>query len=328
MKPNYISNITLSIFLALGLLIPTIELAAQTKRSAAGTMAKAYPKATACSGAWTGTISYKRSQTFANNKTEDRVSGRGKDTTAFEMKYDYTARVAVVEMTGQTGSITGKGKVDHSMTSFEKVEAVEKNSCDRGKTWKEMRGTSISQTETSGTGDVEANVNVGVNTDGSYTVSVAIPQIQGQTKGSQSSTYSGQCVPKEGKNFSMPATATAIEGNSLTSDGSHRIDPSDPNRLSGTYTHSWQNVTETITWTLQKCGAPLRLIDLKFEDMKFPNWNDWKEISEQNGDDRWESREDQSDGAECFRRDQIRRHQIQGNLSKVTNGTEQNLTRR
>lgn len=34
---------------------------------------------------------------------------------------------------------------------------------------------------------------------------------------------------------------------------------------------------------LQKCGAPLRLTDLKFEDMKFPNWNDWKAITEQTG---------------------------------------------
>ncbi len=25
------------------------------------------------------------------------------------------------------------------------------------------------------------------------------------------------------------------------------------------------------------------LIELKFEDMKFPNWNDWQEISEQKG---------------------------------------------
>src|SRR5690606_20706124 len=34
---------------------------------------------------------------------------------------------------------------------------------------------------------------------------------------------------------------------------------------------------------LQKCGAPLRLTDVAFEDMKFPNWNDWGEISEEKG---------------------------------------------
>src|SRR5690606_32593005 len=41
--------------------------------------------------------------------------------------------------------------------------------------------------------------------------------------------------------------------------------------------------SETIPWNLQKCGAPLRLVDLKFEDMKYPTWNDWQEISEQKG---------------------------------------------
>jgi hypothetical protein len=76
------------------------------------------------------------------------------------------------------------------------------------------------------------------------------------------------------------ATETTIDGNSLTSDGKHRINPSDPNRLSGSYSKTFaQNVTETISWKLQKGGAPLRLLDLKFEDMKFPNWNDWQEIT-------------------------------------------------
>jgi pimeloyl-ACP methyl ester carboxylesterase len=79
----------------------------------------------------------------------------------------------------------------------------------------------------------------------------------------------------------MPPTPTPVAGNSLTSEGKDRIDPSNPNRLSGSYTKTWQNVTETITWSLEKCGAPLRITDLQFEDMKYPNWNDWREISEQ-----------------------------------------------
>lgn len=76
---------------------------------------------------------------------------------------------------------------------------------------------------------------------------------------------------------------TTVDGNSLTSDGTHRINPSDPNRLSGSYSKTWQNVTETISWNLQKCAAPLRITDLQFEDMRYPNWNDWQEISEQKG---------------------------------------------
>ncbi len=146
-----------------------------------------------------------------------------------------------------------------------------------------MKGESTSKTETKGNGKAEANVSVGINSNGTYSVSVGLPQIMGENTGSTTTSYSGQCTPKEGKNFTSPPTPMPIEVHSLTSDGKHQWNPSDPNRISGTFTATWQNVTETITWSLQKCGAPLRIMDLKFEDMKFPNWNDWQEINEIKG---------------------------------------------
>ena len=237
-----------------------------------------------CSGAWTGSVKYTRQQSMTDNKTVQRVSGRGEDKRKWEMKYDYAAQVAVIESAEGNGNSDARATINHSFSSSETVDAVEKNSCDRGKTWKEMRGTTTSKTETSASqGGLEANVTVGVNADGTYAVSVGVPQIKGKTTGEQSSSYSGQCVPKEGKTITMPATETTVDGNSLTSDGSHRVDPADPNKLSGSFTRTWQNVTETITWNLEKCGAPLRITDLKFEDMKFPNWDAWQEIAEQKG---------------------------------------------
>jgi pimeloyl-ACP methyl ester carboxylesterase len=264
--------------------------AAQTRRApakagaqTASAAAKKAPAAS-CSGAWTGVVTYTRTQSQTNNKTVPRVSGRGEDTTQWEMKYDYRAAVAVVESPARNGSSDGRANVTHSFSSAETVTARERNSCDRGKTWQVMTGTSTTQTQTTGSASgLEANVNVGVNADGTYTVSVGVPQIQGKTTGRQTSTYSGQCVPKEGRNLSMPPTETSIDGNSLTTDGAHRVDPSDPNRLSGSYSKTWQNVTETLTWSLMKCGAPLRLIDLKFEHPRFPDFGDWQEIAEQSG---------------------------------------------
>ncbi len=231
-----------------------------------------------CSGAWTGVIKYTRTQSQSDNKTVERVSGRGQDTRNWQMKYDYKANVTVVEAPEKNGTSIGKASINHSFSSIEKNSAVEKNSCDRGKTWRDMTGTFTSETKTSGSGNEEANVSVGVNSDGTYSVSVGLPPIKGQTTGSQTSSFSNQCTPKEGKNLSMPATTTNIEGNSLSSDGTHRINPDDPNRISGSFSQTNYGVTETITWSLQKCGAELRIIDLKFEDMKFPNWNEWKEI--------------------------------------------------
>jgi pimeloyl-ACP methyl ester carboxylesterase len=254
-------------------------------RTPTQTAAAAQPKkAAACTGAWTGVVTYTRTQGQTNNKTVPRVSGRGEDTTNWEMRYNYRASVAVLEAPERNGSSTGRATVSHSFSSVETVSAKERNSCDRGKTWQVMSGESTSRTETSGSANgLEANVNVGVNTDGTYTVSVAVPQIKGRTTGQQTSTYSGQCVPKEGRNLSMPPTETTIDGNSLTSDGTHRLDPNDPNRLSGNFSRTWQNVTETISWSLQKCGAPLRLIDVRFEHPRFPNFEDWQEVSEQTG---------------------------------------------
>jgi hypothetical protein len=272
--------------LLLSIISGVLPVFGQTRRGASQPVASNQTKQTAqkCSGAWTGTITYTRTQSMSDNKTVQRVSGRGQDTRDWQMKYDYKGQVSVVEAPERNGSSIGRANINHTFSSIEKNSAIEKNSCDRGKTWQDMRGESISKTESSGNAsNQEASVSVGVNADGTYSVSVGLPRIKGQTTGSQSSSYSGQCTPKEGKNLSMPPTETTIDGNSLTSDGTHRINPADPNRLSGSYSKTWQNVTETITWNLQKCGAPLRLIDLKFEDMKFPNWNDWQEIVEQRG---------------------------------------------
>lgn len=272
-----------SLILSLSLFAPSAFLIAQTRRGATVASNKQPTAAAKCSGAWTGTISYTRTQSSSNNKTVERVSGRGQDTTNFEMKYNYKAQVTVIESPERNGSSVGRASVNHSMISTEIVDAKERNSCDRGKSWQVMSGTSTSRTETSGAESVEANVTVGVNSDGTYTVSLGIPQIHGQTSGSQTSSFSGQCTPKEGKNLSLPPTPITVDGNSLTSEGPNRINPDDPNRISGSFSKTWLGVTETITWNLQKCGAPLRILDVKFEDMKFPNWNDWREIVEQNG---------------------------------------------
>ncbi|MBK8149480.1 MAG: alpha/beta hydrolase [Acidobacteria bacterium] len=238
----------------------------------------------ACSGAWTGNVTYSRRQTMSDHKVTQRVSNRGKDTRDWEMKYDYKASVAVLESPEKDGSNIGKARIEHSFTTTETVLAQEENSCDRGKSFQVMTGNFVSKSVATGNAsNVEASIGVGVNSDGTYSVSVGIPQIRGMVSGSETSQFAGQCQPKEGKNVTMPSTATNIDGNSMTTDGSHRINPSDPNRISGSWSQTNLGVTETISWTLEKCGAPLRISDLQFEDMKFPNWNDWQEIVEQRG---------------------------------------------
>ena len=236
------------------------------------------------SEAWTGVVTYTRTQNQSDHKTVERVSGRGKDTRNWEMKYDYKASVGVMESAEMNGQSVGKASITHSFVSKETSTAVEKNSCDGGKTWRDMTGTFVSETKISGQGKTEANVNIGINSDGTYSVSVGVPEIDGLLSGSESSTFSGQCTPKKGKDVTLPASPTKIQGGSLTSDGSTRVDPKNPNALSGSYSLRLPGgVVETISWSLQRHAVPLRIIEVKFADMKYPKWDDWQEISEQTG---------------------------------------------
>ena len=266
------------------MLMPSLSLFGQKPRGGAVASTSTPKSGGKCNGAWTGNVTYTRTQSMNETKTENRVSNRGKDTRRMEMSYNYKASVAVLESPERNGSNIGKANIDHTFKSSDNTEAREENSCDQGKTWNVMYGIFESKSMTRGqASNVEANVSVGVNADGTYAVSVGLPQIEGMTEGEQKSSYSGQCKPKEGKTLTMPNTPTTVQGNSLTSDGRHRVDPRDPNSLSGSYTSSWQGVSETITWSLKKCGAPLRITDIQFEDMKYPNWNDWHAITEQKG---------------------------------------------
>lgn len=234
-------------------------------------------------GAWTGSIVYRRTQSMSEGDTIERVSARGKDNRHVEMYHDYRAVVAVVPDPQQPNSSIGKATVEHIMSSKETTVAKEKNSCDQGKTWQEMTGTFEREQVTRGSGQDVANVRIAVNDDGTYSVGVSAPSIRGVTTGSEKASYSGQCTTKEGKSITYPGMEAAIQGGSLTSDGRHRVDPDQPNRLSGSYSQSFANLTQTITWNLQKCAAPLRLTDITFEHMDFPNWGQWREIVEQIG---------------------------------------------
>ncbi|MFC4313235.1 esterase/lipase family protein [Steroidobacter flavus] len=236
------------------------------------------------SGAWTGSVTYSRTLQVDDEKTVERVSNRGLDYKQSRLYYEFKANVAVLEDpdSEDDGSI-GRATVTHQQTFNETASSTEKNSCDQGKTWQTMSGNFTKQSSISGNGSGDANVSVGMNDDGTYSVSVSVPRIKAQRSASESATYSGQCRPKEGKTTTMPPTQVEVEGGALSSSGRDRVNPSSPNRISGSYAVTNVNVTERMTWNLEKCGAPLRLIAIEFEDMKFPNWNQWQSIAEERG---------------------------------------------
>jgi len=256
--------------LVITLVLPSSFVSAQKK----GTK----PVASKCSGAWTGTVVYTRRHIIKDDKKTPRVSN-GVDEREFRMRYEYAAKVLVTEGIANNTNNIAKANVDMTMTSREKTESKERNSCDRGKTWKEMSGTFINRTETSGQGSTPANVTVGVNMDGSYSVSVGISDIAGKSSGGSSSTYKGQCTEKKGTTLNSPEVPATIGGHSITSDGKHRVDAKTPNAVTGTYTQRMGDLVEQITWSLEKCGPPLRITGVKLYTPVYPDPNDWWELS-------------------------------------------------
>ena len=108
------------------------------------------------SEAWTGVVTYTRTHNQSDHKTVDLVSGRGTDTRNWEMKYNYKASVGVMESAEMNGHSVGKASITHSFVSKETNIAVERNSCDRGKTWQDMTGTFVSETKISGSRPLRA----------------------------------------------------------------------------------------------------------------------------------------------------------------------------
>lgn len=260
--------------LVIAILFGNLSVFAQTKRVPANQQK--------CSGGWTGVVKYSRTQNMSENKTTPRVSGMGEDTSSKQIDYEYEANIIVSESPQKDGSTIAKASLDSIMTGTEITGSKEKISCDRGKTWKTATGNFRSESKIYGTqGGVEANVNVGLNADGTYNVSVALPPIPGKKEGSFISSFSGQCTAKEGKNEKMEPMATNVQGNSFISDGTHRFDPKNPNKISGSYTQKGPgNMVETITWTLRRCGSPLMITDVKLYEANFPSPNSWQTIPE------------------------------------------------
>jgi pimeloyl-ACP methyl ester carboxylesterase len=240
-------------------------------------------QAAQCSSGWAGTIQYSRNQSNSDAKTEQRVTGKGTETTNWSMTYDYVAQVSVRPAAEADYSI-GKATISLTSVSTETKSAQDRYICPHERTPRAMSGSFISKTETRGNGaGLEADVHVGLDSDGTYRVSVGLPDIQGTVSGSNSSSYSGQCTPKQGVNQSIADMPTTINGYTFGSSGQDRVLTSDPDRLSGSYSTSAYGVTETLKWNLRRCGGALRLVDVKFEDMRFPTWEAWQEISEQKG---------------------------------------------
>lgn len=260
--------------------LPALTVGLMLSGVATPAMAKA---TTQCAGGWSGSVQYTRSQSNSSTKTEERVSRNGTETTNWSMTYDYAAQVSVRATADPDVSI-GRASISLSSISTESKTAQDRYICPHERSPRSMSGSFVSQSQTRASGGgLEADVDISMDSDGSYTVGVLLPELQGTVSGSTSSSFSGQCTPRQGVSNSIPDTPTTIDGLRFASSGEHRVNPSSPDRLSGSHSVTNHGVTETLRWDLRRCGGALRLIDVRFEHMRFPNWGEWAEINEQTG---------------------------------------------
>ncbi|MFS2111948.1 esterase/lipase family protein [Sphingomonas sp. Sphisp140] len=261
--------------LAIGLMLSsaTLPVAAGMPSAAAGK----------CTGGWAGSVRYSRTFANSSSKTVQRVSGTGSETSNWSMNSTYTAQVSV-RATPDPDISLARANISMSSVSKETKSSNDRRICPHEKTMRAMSGSFVDQSQVRATGNgEEAEVSVGLDDEGTYRVGISLPSVEGISSGSSSSSYSGQCTAREGRNLSVPDTPTTVDGVRFSSSGTDRVSPSAPDQLSGSHSVSLLGVTETMSWNLRRCGGALRLVDLKFEDMKFPTWNAWKEITEQVG---------------------------------------------
>lgn len=240
-------------------------------------------EAAACASGWAGTVQYTRNQANSSSKTEQRVTGKGTETTNWSMTYDYVAQVSVRPAPEPDLSL-GKANISLSSISTEIRAAKDQYICPHERTPRAMSGNFVTKSETRANGSgLDTDVHVSVDSDGTYSVGVRLPEVKGSVSGSNSSSFSGQCTPKQGVNHSIADMPTTVDGYSFSSSGEDRVQPKDSDRLNGSHSVTSYGVTETLKWNLRRCGGALRLVDVKFEDMRFPTWEAWQEISEQKG---------------------------------------------
>lgn len=236
-----------------------------------------------CTSGWSGSANYTRHFASNTSKSGPRISGDGTETQAGSITSDYAAQFAV-RAGAEPGTSVARANIRYTSNAAEMTSASVQSRCANEHTLRTMTGQTTSETRVqAGASGTEADVSVSLNDDGTYSVGVGTPEVSGMVSGSTSSKFSGQCSHQPDRSGNIGEMPTSIQGYTFQSDGTNRVDQRDPSQLSGSYSVTNFGVTETLKWDLRRCAGSVQMVDLKFEDMKFPTWDAWQTIADQNG---------------------------------------------
>lgn len=240
-----------------------------------------------CNGGWSGVVTFKKT---LKDSLESDEPGIRKNTDRIKHKasrdYDYTAR-AVVDGTDPKNVVvnTKINFTDNDLNWGEERVFDTCHSTENGH-WFIIENTDDRKTEAQASGSAES-FDLQVNEmAGNYSFSASFPEVDGTYNREEHQKRSGHCQPKNNEPYDRSTSeATKVERSGFSID-SEKIDPKNLNVLSGTkiWGDDGNGAVRTfvfqVSWKFTRCPASILVTDVKFEDMKFPEWNAWKEVSE------------------------------------------------
>lgn len=243
-----------------------------------------------CAGGWRGIVTYTKT---LKESLESDDPGIRKSIDRIQHKtsrdYEYSGRAVVDGSDPLKPAVSTKVAFSDLDLSWGQEKVFDTcNSRENGH-WFIIEGTDDRQTQAQASGSAKS-FNLTVNEmAGTYQFSLEFPDAQGQYKREEHTKRTGHCQPKNNEPFDRSTNEVAkIEGASFTVD-SQKVDPNNPDQLSGTkiWGDDGKGQVRTfiyqVTWRFTRCPAKLMITDLKYEHPKFPDPDKWKEIDDRIG---------------------------------------------
>ncbi len=240
-----------------------------------------------CAGGWSGVVTYKKTLKDSLESDEPGIR-KSIDRIKHKTSRDYTYTVrAIVDGTDPKNAVV-KTKINFTDNDLNWGQEKVFDTCSATENghWFIIESTDDRKTEAKASGSAES-FNLQVNeAAGNYSFSAAFPEIDGTYKREEHTKRSGHCQPKNNEPYDRSTNEpTKVERSGFSVDD-EKIDPKNPDVLSGT--KIWgddgsgqiRTFVYQATWKFTRCPAQILVTDVKFEDMKFPTWNNWKEVSE------------------------------------------------
>ena len=243
-----------------------------------------------CAGGWHGIVTYTKT---LKDSLESDEPGIRKSIDRIKHKtsrdYEYSGRAVVDGSDPQNTAVsTNVNFTDNDLSWGQEKVFDTCNSRENGH-WFIIEGTDDRQTQAQASGSAKS-FNLSVNEfGGTYQFSLQFPDAQGRYRREEHTKRSGHCQAKNNEPFDRSNDeATKIEGASFTVD-SQKIDPKNPDQLSGTkiWGDDGKGAVRTfiyqVTWRFTRCPAKLLITELKYQHPKFPDFEKWQEIEDRVG---------------------------------------------